>query len=201
MNLSTFFVEPYNKRFDWDGLLLILTLEVGVLVVFLTVNNFLKRKNGRKNLTRFSTAFKLVVLIGYIVLVLSQTWFMSSRNYERRININLFWSYRTSLEWMIEGVQIENSRILEQICLNIFMFIPLGFLLPESFANLTEKTWKVIIAGCMFSVIIEVGQYIMHSGLCELDDVFNNTLGCFVGLLIWKCIRRVFSRKGAMSRQ
>ena len=48
--------------------------------------------------------------------------------------------YYKHLEWMIEGVQIENSRILEQICLNILMFIPLGFLLPESFANLTEKT-------------------------------------------------------------
>ena len=199
MNLSTFFVEPYNKRFDLDGLLLIFLLEIGVLVVFLTVNNILKRRNGRKNLSRFSTVFKLVVLIGYMTLVLSQTWFMSSRNYERRINIDLFWSYRTSIQW-IEGLQIENSRILEQICLNILMFVPLGFLLPELFTYYAEKTWKVIIAGCLFSAVIEVGQYVLHVGLCELDDILNNTIGCFLGVLIWKIIRKVFSRV-VISRQ
>ena len=81
------------------------------------------------------------------------------------------------------------------------MFIPLGYILPEAFNCFAEKLWKVISAGCMFSVIIEVGQYILHVGLCELDDVFNNTLGCFMGLLIWGIISRVCGRKRIMHRQ
>ena len=200
MNLSTIFVEPYNNRFDWDGLLIIFSLEIVILIILLMVKEILKRKNGRETQSNFSTAFELIVLIVYITLVLSQTWFMSNRNYVRRMNIDLFWSYRTSMEW-VDGLKIENSRILEQICLNILMFIPLGFLLPDSFVYFAEKTWKVIIAGCLFSALIEVGQYILHVGLCELDDLFDNTLGCFVGLLIWKIVRRVFFRKGVMSRQ
>lgn len=200
MNLSTFFVEPYNSRFDWVGLLIIFSLEIGILIVLLTIKEILNRKNGKETLSKLSKVFELIVLIGYIALVLSQTWFMSNRNYVRRINIDLFWSYRTSMEW-IDGLKIENSRILEQICLNILMFIPLGFLLPDSFVYFAEKKWKVIIAGCLFSAMIEVGQYFLHVGLFELDDLFDNTLGCFMGVMIWKIIRRVFSLKGVMSRQ
>lgn len=193
MNLSMFWVKPYNNKFDWRGLLVLFSLEIGILVVLLTVKAIMNRKNREGATTRLSKALDIVILIGYIAAIMSQTWFMNSRIYVKRINLDLFWSYRMSLGWS-NGLQIENSRIMEQICLNILMFVPLGFLLPELFTYYAEKTWKVIIAGCLFSAVIEVGQYVLHVGLCELDDVLNNTIGCYLGLLIWTIIRKVCSR-------
>ncbi|WP_288535663.1 VanZ family protein [uncultured Ruminococcus sp.] len=38
----------------------------------------------------------------------------------------------------------------------------------------------------MFSAAIEITQYFTGRGLCEFDDVFNNTLGACIGFIIWK---------------
>ena len=193
MNLSMLFVRPYNNRFDWGGLLIIFGIEVGTLALLAMVKEITKRKSGREIKARYLRVLDIIIIAIYIMLVLSQTWFLSSRNNVSRMNFKLFWSYKTALTWS-GGLKIPNSRILEEICLNILMFIPLGYILPEVFKCFAEKLWKVISAGCLLSVIIEVGQYILHVGLCELDDVFNNTLGCFMGLLIWGIIRRVCGR-------
>lgn len=199
MNLSLLFVRPYNKRFDWDGLLIIFGIEVGILTALSILKRIVNRRVGRETTARYLGIFGILILTVYIALVLSQTWFLSSRNDVRQISLDLFWSYRTAME-RETGLQIENSRILEQICLNILMFIPFGYLLAETFRCFAEKPWKVVIAGCLFSIVIEVGQYILHVGLCELDDVFNNTVGCVLGLLIWNIMKRASDRI-VLSRQ
>lgn len=50
-----------------------------------------------------------------------------------------------------------------------------------------------------FSAGIEITQYITGRGLCEFDDVFNNTLGAFVGFTSWRLKMR-YNKNTRMSK-
>ena len=60
----------------------------------------------------------------------------------------------------------------------------LGVLSPY-LLNVT-KFKKVFLMSLAFSAGIEITQYITGRGLCEFDDVFNNTLGACVGFTSWR---------------
>ena len=38
-----------------------------------------------------------------------------------------------------------------------------------------------MLCGCLFSIMIEVLQFLTESGFCQLDDVLTNTLGTAIG--------------------
>lgn len=67
---------------------------------------------------------------------------------------------------------------------NILLFIPFGYLL--------RGCWKkVVVAGLVVSVGIEVTQYIMARGLAEVDDMTANTIGAVIGYLLWKVEKKM----------
>jgi glycopeptide antibiotics resistance protein len=47
---------------------------------------------------------------------------------------------------------------------------------------------QIVMIGCGLSVCIELTQLVTARGLCEFDDVFNNTLGAWLGYVIYKKI-------------
>lgn len=83
-----------------------------------------------------------------------------------------------------------------QITLNILLFIPFGFfftvLLKHRKVKLLGLT--VLIIGCLFSVSIELFQYITDRGLTEIDDVFNNTFGAIIGYWLYKTIMNYYKK-------
>ena len=116
---------------------------------------------------------------------------------KRKILTSLFAVYIFAVLWLTlldrqwgerraELVPIKYLRDfwLVQIFGNIAMFIPLGVLLPY-LLNVT-KFKKVFLMSIAFSAGIEITQYITGRGLCEFDDVFNNTLGACVGFTSWR---------------
>ena len=66
------------------------------------------------------------------------------------------------------------------IVLNVFLYYPLGYLVPQLFPRL--KPWQVIAIGCLCSVATEATQYLFQMGWCEMDDVIHNTLGAALGV-------------------
>lgn len=62
---------------------------------------------------------------------------------------------------------------------NIWLFIPLGTGLYRWF----QKKWVLLIPFVM-SVAIETTQYITGLGIAEFDDVFGNTMGEWIGILV-----------------
>lgn len=62
---------------------------------------------------------------------------------------------------------------------NIWLFIPLGTGLYRWF----QKKWVLLIPFVM-SVAIETTQYITGLGIAEFDDVFGNTMGGWIGILV-----------------
>lgn len=101
---------------------------------------------------------------------------------ERQAELMPFWEVRNLLE------NISNKYLrdfwLVQIFGNIAMFIPLGVLLPY-LLNVTNFK-SVFLISLAFSAGIEITQYITGRGLCEFDDVFNNTFGACLGYMSWR---------------
>ena len=77
--------------------------------------------------------------------------------------------------------------------LNIFMFMPLGFLLPFIWTEF-RKFWKIILSGLGFSILIEVFQ-LFNNRISDIDDLMMNTLGVCVGYIIWILYRKFIVKK------
>lgn len=67
---------------------------------------------------------------------------------------------------------------------NISMFVPFGLMLymvlPRS---RPRRILTVVVAGFLFSLAIEVAQYVFSVGRTDIDDLICNTIGAYVGAL------------------
>ncbi len=69
---------------------------------------------------------------------------------------------------------------------NILMFVPIGFFVPLLW---DIAAWKVLLIGCGSSLFIETCQLFLPRQT-DVDDVWLNTLGVFLGVVIfWICRR------------
>lgn len=116
----------------------------------------------------------------------------------RRLNREGLGNYNLELFSCYRMIIYDHSQtILSTTIQNIVMFIPIGFTLSAVF----KKKHKLIIPlaiSFVLSLVIEVCQLILKSGLFELDDLFNNTLGAFIGILLYlmiACIIRIRTGK------
>ncbi len=82
---------------------------------------------------------------------------------------------------------------IEDLLLNIILFMPLGFLLPFIVKKL--NFWKTAWISALFSAAIETTQYLAHWGCCDIDDIFNNTLGACIGYGCYQIFLRLFGSK------
>jgi glycopeptide antibiotics resistance protein len=128
------------------------------------------------------------LLILYLYLMFGSTVFSRVPTAASQANLNLFWEYKSMLAQ-------HSWYLAKQIFLNIAMLMPVGFLFP--LARGRRCFWQTLLFGFACSLSIEVMQYVFHCGLFEFDDIFNNTLGTFVGYMIYRIVipKRAVSRK------
>lgn len=75
---------------------------------------------------------------------------------------------------------------------NIILFLPIGFLLPLLFRKM-ERFPYAIIAGLSTSLFIEIMQ-LPQNRSSDVDDLWLNTLGAFIGYLFYLFIRSRFPK-------
>ena len=126
----------------------------------------------------------IIYLVGVLVFTLVIRESLVFRTFDNRGTVLVPFREYTEL---LHG----HNRVfwIKQIILNILLFVPLGILLPM-ICDRFKKLWKIVLIGFLFSCLIEVMQYITGRGLTEIDDVINNTLGAFLGFLIYACISK-----------
>ena len=108
---------------------------------------------------------------GYVFAILYKTVLIRSAADVYNYIFLPFWSYAA----IIDG----RETLIKEHILNVALFIPLGAFL---WSSLKQKLWwKALLFGCAVSISIEILQLLLKRGLCELDDVFHNTLGCLIG--------------------
>ena len=114
-------------------------------------------------------SLSVVLTIVYVVFILYET-LMFRESGDARTNFVLF-SYA--------GKFLKEQSVRVGVINNIWLFIPLGTGLYRWF----QKKWVLLIPFVM-SVAIETTQYITGLGIAEFDDVFGNTLGGWIGVLV-----------------
>ena len=107
----------------------------------------------------------------YVLFILYET-LMFREVGEARINLVPF-SYA--------GKFFKEQTIRIGVINNIWLFVPLGTGVYRRFRN----KWVLLVPFFM-SVAIETTQYITGLGIAEFDDVFGNTLGGWIGILLAK---------------
>ena len=73
---------------------------------------------------------------------------------------------------------------------NAAMFIPTGIVLPVVYRKL-DRFWKVVAAGVLISLSIEILQLPFASRMSDIDDVILNTLGVAVGYGIYAIFKGI----------
>ena len=147
-------------------------------------------KTGTKKKIR---AFGMVLFCLYIVLLVYFLFFaegygrVPSQEREYRYNlmpfveIRRFWTYREQL-----GV----LAVFTNIFGNVIGFIPYGFILPV-ISKKTENLLFVTSTGFLGSLLVETVQLITRVGSFDVDDLILNTLGAFLGCLLFMICNRI----------
>ena len=73
---------------------------------------------------------------------------------------------------------------------NVAMFIPSGIVLPIIFKKL-NSFWKVIAAGAMLSLCIEIIQLPFSVRASDVDDLILNALGVAIGYGIYAAVKHL----------
>ena len=128
------------------------------------------------------------VLLGfYIIAVLIITLLVRTYDLEVHTIINPFSRYVAMVKaFASEGSSAKSTQLptITEILLNILLFVPLGFLVPERFERM-RCFWKILLIGCLFSFSIELAQLLLHMGCFDTSDIVHNTLGAIFGYGIW----------------
>ena len=118
------------------------------------------------------------LLAAYILFILIET-IIGRKIGVGRVELVPFWSY-------------SHPELRMEIVLNYILFIPLGLLLYLCFGE--KFGLRVVLAGFLLSVSIELIQFIFKIGVFEFDDMIGNTIGCLIGAVIGKATRELKKR-------
>lgn len=158
------------------------TLVVYVILAALIGGNYcgyaLVKKVGKQRILG-------IILVIYLLFVIRHTFLFREGGARMHMELTPFWSYR---RWLVD----KQWMYFKEIYLNILMLVPLGYLLPMLKKQCSLK--KVLLCGCILSVGIEVVQLVTYLGLCELDDVMNNTLGCAIGYGSYHLFTKIYQK-------
>lgn len=141
-----------------------------------------KRKESSKYISGLLLGEYLFIIFGLTVIY---------RKTHHKVShfITPFWSYKV----LFQG---EAPSLLDEIIMNVVLFIPVGLLLGSQLTKDTKKKrWLVVIlVGMGISLGIEVLQMTFKKGSFEFDDIFHNTLGCLIGFLLWQGMAKLTGR-------
>lgn len=84
--------------------------------------------------------------------------------------------------WLIGGLNILG---------NIILLVPIGFLLPFTFSQITWR--QTLIIAILSGMIIEGMQVILHVGIFDIDDVLLNGLGVLLGFWLFLLYQKIMS--------
>ena len=143
-----------------------LNLIITVLFLFLAV---LLPKKAR--------ALLAILYVGFILYMT----LMGRETVTESYNLELFWSYRQIFE---------SPFMRREVLNNILLFVPLGALL----CSFTGNPAVLLCCVCL-SLMIELSQGLLGIGLCELDDLFGNSLGSLLGWIGCVLVLRICKKQ------
>ena len=176
------YVEAVAHDIPWWGY----AIAIGIFIIGSAIA-FIKR--GRNEGLRLSAGLFLLL---YVMVLYCSTVFFRATSTTIHYPFDFFWHYKDFAH--------EQLLWLPEVIMNIAVFIPVGLALGLAFRKI--KGWQAAMAGMGISVGIELLQWLFRKGFADIDDVMHNTLGCVVGYLLYKVLKRaVVDGKGAGEKE
>lgn len=151
------------------------------LVVFVCARLVVRQSAAGGIVQKMYRRFMEISLVIYMLVLFYVTVWCREPFSERHMMLVPLWEYRLALA----GSWFWVSQIVD----NIILFIPMGVLYGHFDAK--RKWMKALFLGMGLSAFVECMQYLFKAGLCETDDVLNNTIGMMLGYLFWTICERI----------
>lgn len=74
---------------------------------------------------------------------------------------------------------------------NCIWFVPLGLLFPAIYKEYRDHFARTVFIGFVVSVLIEILQFILCTGVTDIDDIIFNTIGTAVGYFLWDILDKL----------
>lgn len=172
-------------------------LVIGGFLIFLCLQQYSYQNEYIQNIKRI---IFIIYLGGYLYFTLFSreaggtafVWLQPLRSYRLAFTFDsgflhvLKQIFTEGLSAGFDSVHIESTESLEGIILNILLFVPLGYMLPCIFRKLQKALCVVVLIGFVCSLLTETIQLVTHLGWFDLDDLLNNTIGCIVGVVLFR---------------
>lgn len=128
----------------------------------------------------------------YIILLLMLTVFRDTY-FPWQLTFNFHRSLSDiNLVFMKETLKLTHGQSLLDFFYNslgnVLWFIPFGFLFPTVIQK--KSMVGTILAGGCLSVIVESLQFVLETGVSDIDDVFFNVCGTIIGFILYRIIYR-----------
>ncbi len=92
------------------------------------------------------------------------------------------------------NVKLVRPEDIAQFYMNLMVFVPLGYLLPYSFRWFRERVKTRPVGVCfLISFLTENLQLMSQRGLYDLDDMISNTLGGWIGQILYIALAYVLT--------
>lgn len=121
-------------------------------------------------------------------------------NYRQAFYLDL--GFKETLKMLPEGlretmqyVHIGSRNAAREVFLNILLYIPMGYLLPFIIKPMRYSVIACTAVGLICSAATEYAQLRYGLGYFQLDDIMNNTLGCFIGAMLGCTLARLWRTK------
>ncbi len=132
------------------------------------------------------TKQRLVILLCFIsyISLLFYLLFLSSyrTSVQGQIAYNII-PFKTISSYLHHFGGIRVSMITDNFFGNIAAFLPFGFLLPLLREGLSFS--KIILYSFLFSLCIEITQFVFRVGAFDVDDMILNTAGGTLGYSVF----------------
>ena len=94
-------------------------------------------------------------------------------------------------------ISIVRPEDISQFYLNMMLFVPIGYLLPYTFHWFRAKVRIRPVLFCLLlSFLVENLQLISRRGMYDFDDIISNTLGGWIGQLLYIAVGYVVTHPG-----
>ena len=152
----------------------------------------------RKPLVRGTALIVFAVyVLGNLSFTLSLNGNSYAGNYRQAFNLDL--GLKETLRMIpeetfetIRFIHIGSYTAAREVFLNILLYIPMGYLLPFIIKPMRYSVLACTAVGFLCSCATEFAQLRYGLGYFQLDDILNNTLGCFVGAVLGCLLSRLW---------
>lgn len=177
------------ERFKSMGYLFVLEnclVGLGICAIYLSLI-FLIRKVSKKKL--YDILFYGIMGLYFVIMV----WILFQRRATGGFRVLNLAPFSTIRSYFYINGGISHSYGLVNLIGNILIFVPMGIYLSLLIKKTSVRACTIRIA--LISLGVEILQYIFALGVADIDDLILNTIGGFIGIILFKKIHAIYQDK------